>query len=68
MTVKWRNEAVGAAEYKELERISIVAYPSVRERRYYMLSRSGFMNNLKEFAARSDGMITLIDGGALLDD
>ncbi len=63
---KWRTEAVGLSEYNELVRRCLTAYPSAEQKYYFLLSRSGFKENLRMLADNSNGTIVLINGEDLL--
>ena len=64
---KWRNEPMAIGVYEELVRRSTIAYPSVGKRIYYLLSRSGFKDELHKLARSSNGSIVLVDGKMLLE-
>ena len=63
---KWKSEPVGKEVYYELLRRSTIAYPSTDNKAYYVLSRSGFRDDIKKIADESNGTITLIEGKDLI--
>ena len=63
---KWRTEPVGVPIYEELVRRSVIAYPTAGKRVYYLLSRSGFTDELRNISAMSNGHVILIEGRDLI--
>ena len=59
---KWKSEPIGKEVYDELQRRSTMAYPSIDDKAYYLLSRSGFRDDIRKIAEESNGAVTLIEG------
>ena len=59
---KWKSEPIGKEVYDELQRRSTMAYPSIDDKAYYLLSRSGFREDIRKIAEESNGAVTLIEG------
>ena len=63
---KWKSEPIGKESYEELQRRSYLAFPSIDAKAYYILSRSGFKDDIRKIAEDSNGTITLIEGKDLI--
>lgn len=63
---KWLTHKIGIDCYEELKRRSDIAYPSIQDKTYYILSRSGFTDELVRASEESDGKLLLVSKEDLL--